>query len=187
MTLPEGVHGIGPKNGTVRLRTAREGFASSVGHDLVLGFSRWSGEVTVAADLAASTVTAEIELDSIEVLEGVGGVAPLSNDDRTDIRGNALRLLDASHSPVASFRSTRVGPSGEGAAGTLEGDFTLHGTTVPISLDVTSEPGGRWHAKGAVRQSDFGIKPYKAFFGALKLADRVDLEVEVTLDADSGA
>jgi hypothetical protein len=30
-------------------------------------------------------------------------------------------------------------------------------------------------------QSRWGIKPYSAFFGALKLRDAVDIEVEATL------
>jgi hypothetical protein len=32
---------------------------------------------------------------------------------------------------------------------------------------------------GIVRQSDHGIKPFSAFFGALKLADAVRVEAEL--------
>jgi hypothetical protein len=33
----------------------------------------------------------------------------------------------------------------------------------------------------SIRQSDFGIKPFSAMLGALKVADAVDVEVDVKL------
>ncbi len=36
-------------------------------------------------------------------------------------------------------------------------------------------------ATASVTQSDFGIKPYTAFLGSLKVRDAVGVQVEVTL------
>jgi hypothetical protein len=44
------------------------------------------------------------------------------------------------------------------------------------------EAGGhRYRATATVVQSDFGIKPYAAFLGALRVRDAVDVEVELDL------
>ena len=42
---------------------------------------------------------------------------------------------------------------------------------------------GRYRGTGTVVQSAYGIKPYTAFFGALKVRDTVDVEVEATIPA----
>ena len=40
---------------------------------------------------------------------------------------------------------------------------------------------GLYQATTTVRQTDFGIKPYSAFLGALKVADAVEVEVDLDL------
>jgi hypothetical protein len=35
--------------------------------------------------------------------------------------------------------------------------------------------------RGTIRQSDYGIAPFRAFFGALKLADAVRIEAELDI------
>jgi hypothetical protein len=42
-------------------------------------------------------------------------------------------------------------------------------------------------ATGTVRQTDFGVKPYSGFLGALRVRDAVDVEAEVSLPAASRA
>jgi hypothetical protein len=42
---------------------------------------------------------------------------------------------------------------------------------------------GTYRGTGTVVQSAYGIKPYTAFFGALKVRDTVDVEVEATIPA----
>ena len=38
-----------------------------------------------------------------------------------------------------------------------------------------------YHATTTIRQTDFGIKPYSAFLGSLKVADAVEVEVDIDL------
>jgi polyisoprenoid-binding protein YceI len=62
---------------------------------------------------------------------------------------------------------------------TLAVNMTLHGVTrrltVPVRLQVH---GSRLVASGSfvLRQSDFGITPYRALGGALRVRDRIDLQ-----------
>ena len=44
----------------------------------------------------------------------------------------------------------------------------------------------RYRATGTIVQTSFGIKPYTGFFGALKVRDAVDFEVEAEVRAQDG-
>jgi len=165
-----GQHRIGPEHSRLIVRTYREGLAASVGHDLTLEITDWS------ADLTANDVTATIDLSTLVVRTGTGGVKPLSDRDRRDIANNARKAMDTDHNPTARFVSTKVTPADGG--GTIEGTLTLHGKDNPFTLQVTETEPGHYRATGTLRQTDYGIKPHTAFFGALKLADQVEIEVE---------
>lgn len=173
-------HQIGPERGSLILRTSRQGFARSAGHDLTIEVGRWSGEVMLAEDPAASTVSVTIDTGSLRVLEGTGGVAPLSERDKREIARTARRLLDTEHHPEARFGSTEITLK-DAEHAVLEGSLTLLGRDRPVRLEVSHGGGGRYLVTGVITQSEYGIKPYTAFFGALKLADPVDVRVEVDL------
>ena len=53
----------------------------------------------------------------------------------------------------------------------------------PFRLQVAQSDLGTYRGTGTVVQSAYGIKPYTAFFGALKVRDTVDVEVEATIPA----
>jgi polyisoprenoid-binding protein YceI len=175
-------HTVGPDRGRLVLHTKRQGLAATAGHDLTIDVTRWSGEIEVGDDPAASTVSVTVETGSLEVREGTGGVKPLTERDKREIAATMRRLLDSDRQPQAMFRSTRV-VAGEGG-GTIEGDLTLRGSTRPLTIEVTDSGGGHYHGTTSVLQTEFGIKPYVAFLGALKVADQVAVEVELDLSGD---
>ena len=80
-----------------------------------------------------------------------------------------------------TFRSTRVQPAADGRGFGVQGDLTLLGTTRPLAFDVTVGDGGTLAAVAVVKQSDWGMKPYSALFGALKVVDEVEVEIVVHL------
>jgi polyisoprenoid-binding protein YceI len=68
----------------------------------------------------------------------------------------------------------------------FDGNLTLAGTTVPVQVPVEVESGTdetRLRATVTVVQSRFGIKPYSAMMGALKVADEVEIRAEATTPA----
>ena len=170
---------IGPERGRLILRTTRQGLAAQVGHDLTIEVGRWSGEVVAGADPADSSVEVTVELATLRVVAGEGGVKPLSDRDKREIAVTARDLLDADHQPQARFSSDKISETADGGA--VRGRLTLRGEERPLELTVTALGEGRYRATGTIVQSEYGIKPYTAFFGALKLADRVGVEAEVDL------
>lgn len=182
MTLDAGTYEIGPELGTVRLFTTREGLASAVGHDLQIEFGRWSGTLEVAADPGAASVTVRVELDSFTVVTGTGGVSPLSDSDRADIRKNALKVLAVDRTGSAEFRSQEITVEKDGA-GELLGTLTVAEGSAAVRFEVSATGPRAWRATGEVAQTALGIKPYRAFLGALRLSDTVRIEVEVDLDS----
>ncbi|HEX7160734.1 MAG TPA: YceI family protein [Trebonia sp.] len=177
-----GTYELGPGDGRVLVKTGREGLAARAGHDLTVEIVVWSARVTVpdTGDLAAATVTAELDLGSLTVREGSGGAKPLSDRDRRDIQAQARKILG--QPAQAAFASTEVVPAaGATTGGAIEGTLTMHGTTRPLRLQVTSQAPGQFRGGATVRQTDFGITPYSGFFGTLKLKNEVAVEFEVTI------
>lgn len=180
MTLRAGEHELGPACGTLRLRTYREGLAARAGHDLVLVADAWHAHVVVddRAD-GSPSVTAEIDLQSLRVVEGVGGVKPLSERDKEEIRATMQKVLRTAERPIATFSSTVLRVRDDHA--TLEGELALAGQTHPVQLEVRREGDGSVAAHAQVVQSMWGIKPYTGFFGTLKLRDAVEVDVSVDM------
>ena len=160
---------LGPDIGRVVIRTGRAGLAARAGHDLTIEVTRWSAQVQVPAEedggLTAATVSAELDLGSLEVREGKGGAKPLTDGDRREIKKQITGILRGG---TASFASTRVIPSGS-SGGAIEGTVTLNGKTQPARLQLTDSGSGRYRGSATLAQTGFGIKPYTGFFGALKL------------------
>ena len=181
-----GTFELGPSNGRVLVKTGREGLAARAGHDLTMEITQWSARVTVPAaedgGIAATTLSAELDLGSLAIREGTGGAKPLSDRDRRDIQGQARKILG--DGAKASFASTRVIPASSDSAsanGAIEGTLTLRGTSRPLRLQVTSPAPGSYRGSATIRQTDFGITPYSGLFGALKLKNEVTVEFEVTI------
>ncbi len=66
----------------------------------------------------------------------------------------------------------------DGDRWTVKGDLTLVGKTAPLSFDLRLAEDGQVTGSAVVKQSDWGIKPYSALFGALKVADEVVVAVD---------
>ncbi len=185
MAANEGRHRLGPGGGRLTLRTYRSGLAAQAGHDLTIEIARWSGELD-GDQRAPGRLEARIDLESLVVREGTGGLKPLTDRDRREIALTAARQLQAGRYPEATFAAAEFAPDDSGG-GTITGTLTLHGQVRPLALTVSKTGDGRYRAAATVVQSEFGIKPYSGMFGALKLRDAVDVEVDIDLSAASHA
>jgi polyisoprenoid-binding protein YceI len=192
MAIQPGRHQFGMDKGRITLRTFRDGLAAQAGHDLTIEAVRWSAELVVTEDLTPASLTVTVDLGSLVVRAGTGGLKPLTDRDMREIAVTARKVLKADRFPEAVFSATEFEPAPDttdGSAdspatnntGTVRGSLKLAGQTGPLELRVRPEGSGRYEATTTVRQTDFGIKPYSGFLGALKVRDTVDVQVEVDL------
>jgi polyisoprenoid-binding protein YceI len=100
----------------------------------------------------------------------------LGDDDKADIRKTIDK--DVLKTKDVTFTSSSVESAGDGLK--VSGDLEMGGKSKPVSFDL-SESGGTLTGSADIKQSDWGIKPYSALFGALKVNDEVKVVVEAKL------
>lgn len=161
-----------------RVFTFKEGLLSAVAHDLEIDVTRlrieWPDD--------RSTVRATFDTRSLRVLHPMvsGRPAPhaLSDRDRRKIEETIVSdVLHATRHPeiVVDGALTWAEP---GSRARLEGTLTITGRSRPIGLEVTLEA-GEWRATATIHQPDFGITPYSAMLGTLKIRPDVRIEVRI--------
>jgi polyisoprenoid-binding protein YceI len=175
--VPSGTYTLGPGSASLQVRTYREGVAAKVGHDLVIEVTRWDATVDIGAEPAGSAVRLSADPRSLEVREGLRGVKPLSDKDRSEIRKNIDEKLLRGQ-PI-TFRSSAVDMTGADGRLVIEGDLTMAGSTHPITAQLDVATDGRVSGTISLAQSAWGIKPYRGLMGALKVRD----ELEIVIDA----
>jgi polyisoprenoid-binding protein YceI len=177
MSVAPGMYTLGPEDGTLFITTGRTGAAAMAGHDLVLDAVAWRASLEVGEDPAQSSVALDVDTASLHVRQGSGGMQPLGDDDKEDI----LKAIDEDilKTLPAEFRSRSV--QADGNRWRVKGDLTLVGIAVPIELELELGDDGAIRGSAALKQSDWGIKPYSALFGALKVADEVVVAIEAKL------
>jgi polyisoprenoid-binding protein YceI len=139
-------------------------------------FRTFSGQIVTGADPLASSVTAEVDLDSI--------------DTGAEQRDNHLRSADffeVETYPTMTYRSTRISADGDDFV--LHGQLTLKGVTkdVPLKLELNGfgpDPYGGtragFTATGEINRRDFGVN-----FGAVMdtggavVSDKVTIHLEI--------
>jgi polyisoprenoid-binding protein YceI len=186
MAVAPGRYRLGPECGRIVLRTFRDGLAAQAGHDLIIEVTRWSGEFIVNDDKTLAAIEVRIDMASWVVREGTGGLKPLTDGDRREIAGTARRLLEVHRHHEAEFVATRFQFAGDDG-GTMDGTLTLRGIARPLQLHVSRVGPDRYRVTGMVSQSSHGVKPYTAFFGALKMRDTVGIEAEAEVPAPEDA
>lgn len=167
---------FGPENATLSVRTGRKGAAAKAGHDLLISVTSWKGTLEVGEGSAPSRVELAADATSLRVQKGTGGMQALGEDDKANIHETidkeVLKRQDI------TFRSSAVksAPGGDGLS--VRGNLTIVGTTKPIAFELRVGDDGEISGTAVVTQSDWGMKPYSALFGALKVADEVQVSLE---------
>lgn len=138
-------------------------------------FTRFDADVVVGDSPETSSVTATVDLSSVDT----------GQPDR-DAHVQAEDIVDVARRPSMAFRSTSV--TGSEDRWTVAGELTIGDVTRPLSLDVelggiADFPlGGPRHAgvtaTGELRRSDFGIAPG---YPAPILGDVVKIELDLEL------
>jgi polyisoprenoid-binding protein YceI len=178
MPIPPGRYELGPNDATLTVRTGKAGAASKAGHNLRIEVTSWRATLDVGDAPEATELQLTADPRSLRVREGTGGVQALDDDDKRGIE----QTIDDEVLEGASiaFRSRRVA-AGSGGTMTVEGDLEIGGRTRPVAFDLVPADGGRLTGSARIKQTDWGIKPYSALFGTLKVVDEIDVEIEGTL------
>lgn len=176
---------LGPDNGDLLIGTGVTGRAARMGHRLTLVLRRWQATVDWAGD---DPVAAEltVDVDSLQVVRGDGGVTALSGPEKALIRSNALRSLDAGRFPTIGFTADTIERTAVGYQ--LTGTLQIHGIQRDQVVEVqTTDTADGWQLSSdtAVRQSDFGVRPYSLLMGSLQVADEVSVSIDARRAADS--
>jgi len=156
--------------------TYKDGLLSAIAHDLMIRVTRFDGQI----DDKSLAIQVRFDASSLRVVSALQGGSPaelLSDADKRKIEQNIVdEVLEAASFPEIRFESTSVTPKDAGFH--VEGTLTLHGKTRSISV-TTSPEGDRQVAKVAIQQPDYGIKPYSAMLGTLKLKPELIVQIEI--------
>ncbi|MGE2718496.1 YceI family protein [Mycolicibacterium celeriflavum] len=160
-------------DGELTIRTGVEGRAAKMGHRLTIAMNSW--HATVAwSDGEPSEVSLSVEVESLEVLSGEGGVTPLTAPEKALARSNALKVLNAKRFPRIEFETSDIAKSSDGYR--LTGTLQINGKARDQVVDLNvQDVDGVWRmsSQTEVRHSDFGLKPYSMLMGSMKVADAV--------------
>jgi polyisoprenoid-binding protein YceI len=139
-------------------------------------FTRFEGQLVLAPDPLASTVSATIDLSSIDT----------NNPQRDDDLRSANYLEIQTH-PTMTYRSTGIRHGEDGFD--VDGELTLHGVTrqVRLTLDVngfTRDPYGGtragFSATAEINRHDFGITTDLPMDGGgVVVGDRIQIFIEI--------
>lgn len=128
-----------------------------------LGFTDLTGQFRVvdaelhldSTDWSSSSVSATIDAASIDM-----------NHDGLNRHLKNADFFDVENFPHLSFRSTAISEVGEGRL-KMDGELSMIGTTLPVSLDVTlnklgahpmrGTPWVGFRAEGSLKRSDWGM------------------------------
>jgi polyisoprenoid-binding protein YceI len=174
MSIQAGTHQIGPSNGSLKIKTGREGAAAKAGHDLVLEATTWDGTVEIGDN---ASVTLNVDPSGIEVESGTGGAKALTDKDKGDIK-KSMREKVLGSSQI-SFKSSDV--KAENGSMNVSGQLSLAGSSDSINMPLTVGDDGTVRGSIKLSQSTFGIKQFKALMGALKVSDQVEVQIEAKL------
>jgi YceI-like domain len=162
---------LGPDNARLTVRTGKGGAAAKAGHNLVIEVTRWSGRL----DDDSAELTADAR--SLRVRSGSGGISPLGDEEKAGIAQTIdEEVLKGS---AIAFRSTSVERSGDTVD--VAGELELAGTTRPLAFRLQDRD-GLLTGSARISQTDWGMKPYSALFGTLKVADEVEVAIEPRSD-----
>jgi polyisoprenoid-binding protein YceI len=158
--------------------TFKEGLLSKVAHDLKIRVTSFSVDVT------PGSVRAEFDLRSLRVVEamkdGKENPGALSDADKAKIAEQiSNEVLHAAQHPTAAFSSRTIASRADGGY-SIAGELSLHGVTQTIQAETHAE-GGRQVASVELHQPTYGITPFKAMMGTLKVKADVIVRLSVPL------
>ncbi|MDQ2974437.1 MAG: YceI family protein [Acidobacteriota bacterium] len=176
-----------PEQSKFTVQAFAEGLFSAFGHDPVLAIKDFSGDVQfVPGSFESASVKITIKADAIVLTNEV------KEKDRVEIEQTMReQVLEIAKYPEIVFVSSNISVTrlAEGRyRARVIGDLTFHGATQK-NLWITSEitlSGESLKAKGefALKQTDFGIKPFSAAGGTIKLKNELKFSFDIAAEKE---
>jgi polyisoprenoid-binding protein YceI len=173
----QGTYSLDASSANLKVWTGTDGKVARAGHDLEIEVRDWSATIDLGPT-GESALALSANSRSLRVLVGVGGMQPLNEEAKTKI----AETIDSEvlQGGEIRFRSTGIGRPEDGDEKDIEvrGDLNLLGTTRPVMFTLTIQNEDSVTAEAVIKQTDFGLKPYSALFGALRVKDEVRVSVD---------
>ena len=166
-------------NADVLVFTFKEGLLSAVAHDLKIRVGRFS----IHTDEETRAIEATFDARSLTVMtamkDGADTFGALSDSDKKKIAENiADDVLHTKKHLEIKFVSTSVDEDESGSGYRVKGRLTMCGQTHEIAFVSRSDGEGQV-AEIRLHQPTWGIKPFSAMLGAIKI--KPDVLVRVAL------
>jgi len=159
---------------------------TGLGHNHAVSGLLEAGRVMLgAADQAGMLVfdMRSFRADTIEARKALGLSGETDASTQQQVQANMIGpdVLDVARHPTATFQirsalSAKQQVSGRPPIYELLGTFTLHGVAREVMIPVEVEQPGEWlRLRGmfVIKQTDFGMKPYKKLGGVVGVADEL--------------
>jgi polyisoprenoid-binding protein YceI len=162
---------------TIHVFTFREGLLGKLGHDLRLSLSRFDIRAR-GSEIVAQFEPSSLSVDGAVVNGRVDASVP-SAADRKKIHdtlcSEVLRTREHPEVRLQARTTSRVPPY------RISGTLTLCGVSRTINL-VLEDKGERLIGALEINPSHWGVKPYRALGGALRVSDRVIVSIDASAD-----
>ena len=169
---------------TCHVRTFKAGVLASVGHDLLLRVTRLTLHMVGQPRRLKATFDAQSLVVVCAMKGGQRLTEALSPRDRKEIERNVARqVLRSDAFDEICFVSE---PLDAGLPPRVIGDLTLLGLCRPVEGEV-QRVGDRLEARVDLDQRNFGIAPFSAMFGALRVRPLVQILVTAPASLFVGA
>lgn len=161
----------------------KTGLLSGLAHDHEIGVKSFSGKIVVPeSGTGGGSLELNVDAASLEVLDK----KPSEADKKKIYNSMHNEVLESAKHPKITFKSVSVddlkSTGGDSYGFALSGDLTLHGVTkritVPVSLTINAKE-LRAVGKYTLRQTDFGIKPYSAAGGTIKVKNEITVHFNI--------
>ncbi len=178
---------IVPAESSFWVFVGKAGLFSALAHDHEIGVKSFSGHVVMPeAGASGGSLEMEVDAQSLVVLDR----KPSEEDKKKIFNSMHNEVLESAKHPKITFKSVSVSDMKQSGNDTysfvVHGDLTLHGVTkriaVPVAATITAQ---QLHATGkyALKQTDYGIKPYSAAGGTIKVKNEVVVNFNIVAKA----
>lgn len=166
------------KTAECQVFTFKDGLLSKIAHDLDIAVTRFKVDV----DPTGPSIRADFDASSLRVRhavkDGVPDAKALSDSDKEKIASQIQSdVLEVSKHERILFVSKQVSRRPDGSY-SITGDLTLHGTTRSITTE-TLLLGNKQVAEVVLNQPDYGVVPFKAMLGTLKVKPQLRVRLSI--------